>query len=182
MNKSSIVISTIAIFLFALVAHAQQSDRVLGISLYRSGNFDEAASRLQSATTADKDDRTALIYLGGSYVHLDKHGSAQKAFRKASLIHKDSDIAYDSPVKIISRPRAQTNDTVRRNYNSGTINVAVEMLSSGKIGFVFPRQNFVSEWEPEVIAAAKGIRFQPAVSGGVPVTVIKIVEYSFSIS
>jgi len=170
-----------AVAIFIVAANGQQNDRQVGISLYREGRFAEAVSLLQTASDTDKNDRAALVYLGASYAHMNKHASAQKAFRKATLVRADSDTDYDTRVKVTSRPRPQTNDIVRRMYNFGSISVAVELLSTGKIGFVFPLQNSLSEWEPEVVAAAKAIRFQPAISGGKPVTVVVILEYSFSI-
>jgi len=151
------------------------------------GELDQAQAHLEEALALARQRQDsasivqALVYLGASYAHMNKHASAQKAFRKATLVRADSDTDYDTRVKVTSRPRPQTNDIVRRMYNFGSISVAVELLSTGKIGFVFPLQNSLSEWEPEVVAAAKAIRFQPAISGGKAVTVVVILEYNFSI-
>lgn len=180
MKLKTITFLICAFAVFTVAVRGQQSDRDLGISLYREGKYDQAVERLSAATKNNKKDRVAWIYLGSSYVHLNKYSDAQKSFGKTNFVQKDPGPAYDIPLKIISKPRAPLNDTTRRNNTSGTIRVAVELLSDGKIGFIFPLQNFLPEWEPEVVAAAKRIRFEPAVLGGVPVTVVSIVEYSFT--
>src|SRR5262245_41604130 len=177
MNGKSALIAAIITALLVIAVNAQQSDREIGVSLYREGKFDQAVDRLRAATTMDQKDQVAWMYLGASYVHLHKYSDAQKAFSKTNVVPINSDPFDDSPGKITYKPRAPRNDTIRREYpiGFGVIRVAVELLPNGKVGFAFPLRNSVREWEPEVIAAAKGIRFQPAIKGGVPVTVITIV-------
>ena len=60
------------------------------------------------------------------------------------------------------------------------INLAIELLSDGKVGFV---KSLDSGAHPDFlrasIAAARQISFTPAQNNGAPVTTVRIVEYSF---
>ena len=169
----------VTILLLAGAATAQQSQRDQGIDLYREGKFDKAIDLLASAAAADKKDRIAWTYLGACYVHTKDYGQAQKAFGNTNIIQKENLPVYDKPFKITNRPRASYTEEGRRNNSSGTIKVEVELKADGKIGFVFPLQNFINDLEPSAIDAAKRIRFEPAIKNGVPVTVVTVFEYSF---
>lgn len=159
---------------------AQSSQRDQGIEQYRAGNFDKAIELLTSTVESDPKDRIAWVYLGASYVHTRQPEQAQKAFARTNIVQKENLPVYDKQVKITHKPHARYTDEARRNGSSGTIKIAVELRSDGEIGFVFPLENSIKDLEPSVVGAAKGIRFQPAIQNGVPVTVVLMLEYSFS--
>jgi TonB family protein len=61
------------------------------------------------------------------------------------------------------------------------VRLRVTFLASGQIGSVSPVSGLSYGLTEQAIAAAKQIRFEPAKVNGVPQTVTKQIEYSFSI-
>ena len=170
----------LSIFLVASAVSAQQTDRDSGIDLYREGKFKEAIALLEKCVAADETDRAAWIYLGGAYVHTGESAKAVTAFSKSSVRPTGAQPKYDSSVKITYKPRATYSETGRRNLSSGTVRVFVEFRADGKIGFVFPLPSTVDpSLVQQSILAARGIKFEPAVKDGKPVTVINVTEYGF---
>lgn len=84
-------------------------------------------------------------------------------------------------VNIISKPRPQYTDAARQNQVMGVVRLRVTFLASGQIGSVAPISGLSYGLTEQAIAAAKQIRFEPAKKDGVPQTVIRQIEYSFSI-
>jgi TonB family protein len=84
-------------------------------------------------------------------------------------------------VNIISKPRPQYTDAARQNQVMGVVRLRVTFLASGQIGSVSPISGLSYGLTEQAIAAAKQIRFEPAKKDGVPQTVIRQIEYSFSI-
>jgi hypothetical protein len=64
---------------------------------------------------------------------------------------------------------------------SGWVIVAVEFRFDGTIGFVFPIRTLPEGLTEKCIEAARKTKFQPAIKDGKPVTIIKRIEYGFSI-
>lgn len=84
----------------------------------------------------------------------------------------------DKPLKIISKPRALwTTDA----HVQGVVRLRVTFLDCGKIGAIQPVSRLPFGLTESAIEAAKKIRFEPAMKNGKPLTVAKVVEYSFSI-
>ncbi|MBK8150331.1 MAG: energy transducer TonB [Acidobacteria bacterium] len=84
-------------------------------------------------------------------------------------------------VKIISKPRPGYTDSARVNNIQGTVILKVTFLANGTIGGVSVVKGLPNGLTEQAIAAAKGIRFEPAKKGGSPYSVNKNVEYSFTI-
>lgn len=89
---------------------------------------------------------------------------------------------YDTPVKIIHKPRA--------NYPSqekgaicaqGTVTLRVQFLETGEIGKITVVSGLPNGFNECAIEAAKNIKFKPAMKDGKPVTITKQVQYSFSL-
>ncbi len=57
----------------------------------------------------------------------------------------------------------------------------VTFLADGRIGEVTPVAGLPLGLTANAIAAAKDIKFSPALKNGVPVSVTKMVQYSFTI-
>lgn len=164
----------------ATVVAAQTDATAEGIALYRAGNFEKAVEVLQARVQAEPKDRVAWLYLGGSYVHLDKQNEAQKAFGKTNFVQKTgSAMTYDKPLKITYKPRVRYSEQARRNMSSGNVRVMVECRADGTIGFVIPVRGMMPDLEYLAVEAARSIRFEPAVQNGQPVTVITTIEYGF---
>jgi len=84
-------------------------------------------------------------------------------------------------VSILSKPRPSYTDAARQNQVTGVVRLRVTFLASGQIGSVSPISGLSYGLTEQAIAAAKQIRFTPAQVNGVPTTVTKQIEYSFSI-
>jgi outer membrane biosynthesis protein TonB len=179
MKRNWILPVTVAMFISSSV-FAQQSDRDRGIDLYREGKFPEAISALETAVAANENDRIAWIFLGGGYVHADDETKALSAFRRSREVKQAVRPAtYDRSVKVTYKPQPRYPRQARANMSTGRIQVAVEFRADGTIGFTFPIAPPSNELIPPSTEAAKGIRFEPAIKDGKPVTVINIVEYGY---
>lgn len=84
-------------------------------------------------------------------------------------------------VSVLSKPRANYTDMARQNDTQGVVRVRVTFLASGEIGEVVPVSNLPCGLTEQAIAAAKQIKFEPATRDGVPISVTKIVEYTFTL-
>lgn len=179
--KVALIFPVLLTLIFSTAAIAQQSDRDRGIDLYREGKFTEAITTLQSAVTANEDDRIAWLFLGGAFVHQDAKDEAAEAFgRMSGTKQPPPPPKYDRTVKITYKPRPGYTEEARRNRSSGTIRVVVEFCSDGTIGFVFPMPTSTRDLIPPSLRAARDIRFEPAIKDGKPVTVINMLEYTYS--
>lgn len=179
MKIGKIALSIIILLPLSLTVSAQQNTTENGVALYRAGKFEEAVAQLQQAVAADKKDRMAWLFLGASYVKLDKHNLAVKAFRGVKGQSTKSAPKYDTPLKFIRKGPAPYTDEARQNLASGTVRVAIEFGADGKIGFAFPFEELPFGLTENAVHAAKSIQFEPAVRDGQPITVISIVDYSF---
>lgn len=90
-------------------------------------------------------------------------------------------VGVTETVKIISKPRANYTDAARQNQVQGTVTLRVTFLPSGQIGGIAPVSGLPYGLTEQAIAAARGIRFEPAKKNGVPYPVTKQVQYSFTI-
>ena len=84
-------------------------------------------------------------------------------------------------VKILSKPRANYTDAARQNQVQGKVVLRVTFAANGSIGGISVISGLGNGLTEQAIAAARGIRFEPAKRGGVPYSVTKPVEYSFTI-
>jgi len=175
-------LSLLTIFLLTSAAFAQQTDRDKGIDLYREGKFKEAIHLLEKSVAADETDRAAWTYLGGAYVNIGENDKATKAFVKSKVRPTSAQPKYESSVRVTYKPRATYSEEGRRNLSSGTVRIFVEFRSDGKIGFAFALPSSIDpSLVRQSIEASRGIKFEPAVKNGKPVTVINITEYGFGV-
>jgi TonB family protein len=90
-------------------------------------------------------------------------------------------VANVTPVKILSKPRANYTDSARRNGIQGTVRIAVLFSAEGRVKYVMvvkPLSNGLTE---EAIRAARQITFEPQMRDGKPAPAVKIVEYTFTL-
>lgn len=172
---------TILIVILALFGSSaySQSNRDEGIELFRAGEYEKALPILQARVAEEKRDRVAWNYLGAVLVMLGKTEDAKAAFRSPKGIYTENIPVYDKEIKIMKKPQAVYSANARSRGTSGTVRVAVEMLSDGKIGFVQPFIELPDGLTENAVRAAKSIKFEPAWKDGKPVTVVTILEYSF---
>ena len=84
-------------------------------------------------------------------------------------------------LKIISKPKAPFTDTARTQAIQGVVRLRVTFLSTGQIGSISPISGLSGGLTDSAIAAARNIKFEPAKKNGVPYTITKQVEYSFTL-
>ena len=84
-------------------------------------------------------------------------------------------------VNILSKPRANYTDAARQAQVQGKVVLRVTFSANGSIGSIAVISGLGNGLTEQAIAAAKGIRFEPAKRGGVAYSVTKPVEYSFTI-
>ena len=86
-----------------------------------------------------------------------------------------------TPLKILSKPRPGYTDSARQSNVQGTVVLAVLFRDDGKVGIVLLIKGLDKGLSQQAISAAKRIQFQPMMKDGKPVSVVRMVEYSFSI-
>ncbi len=95
----------------------------------------------------------------------------------------ENPLSYESlnhlPI-ITSRPKPEYTDEARKNGVNGTVVLNVEFLDTGKIGAIEVVKGLLFGLTEAAKKAAQNITFTPAQRMGVPYTVTRKVEYSFS--
>ncbi|MDQ6786894.1 MAG: energy transducer TonB [Acidobacteriota bacterium] len=86
-----------------------------------------------------------------------------------------------SPLNILTKPRASYTNLARFYQITGTIQVRINFLANGTIGEVTPITKLPFGLTDEAVAAARSMRFSPAMKVGQPYSVTKIVQYQFDI-
>lgn len=90
-------------------------------------------------------------------------------------------IAQDSqPLKILEKPRGVLKGDYGNVDVQGTVRLRVEFLASGQVGKVNPVTSLPYGLTESALEAAKQIKFEPAKKDGIPITVNKVIEYSFN--
>jgi TonB family protein len=84
-------------------------------------------------------------------------------------------------IQITSKPRANYTDAARQAQVQGTVSLRVTFLANGSIGSISTVSGLPNGLTEQAIAAARGMRFEPAKKGGVPYTVTKVVQYNFTL-
>jgi len=88
--------------------------------------------------------------------------------------------ALTEPLRIIITPKASYTEDARKKNTEGTVRLKVTLMANGGVGYIEVVQGLEGLTD-QAIAAAKKIVFLPRRVNGVPVSVIKTIEYGFSI-
>ena len=158
-----------------------QTDRETGIELYENGDYKAAAETLLKVTEADKTDKDAWLYLGMSFFKLKNYNQAVAAFEQGSKIIPKELGENEKDIKFISKPYANFTEAARDKKVQGIVRLAIYFDKSGKIKAIFAIKELPKGLTENAIDAAKKIVFEPATRDGQPISVIKIIEYSFTI-
>jgi tetratricopeptide (TPR) repeat protein len=86
-----------------------------------------------------------------------------------------------SNFKITKQPRANYTDKGRSSGTTGVIRLLVEFLGTGTIGHIAIIKKLGSGLDENAIEAARQMKFIPGTMDGKPVSVLKIVEYRFTL-
>lgn len=181
----------ILLFLFSLNALAQ-TEREKGIALYRQGNYQAAVEALQKLVAEKDKDQDLWLVIGMSFARLNETEKAKKAFNKAykNVIQQPSEAdkhaikqlsGNEKKATITAKPRARYTDAARMNDEQGKVKIAVELGADGEIKFIFPFDTLRFGLTEEAIAAAKQVKFEPAVKDGKNVSTIAILVYQFTL-
>ena len=89
--------------------------------------------------------------------------------------------ANNSPLRILSKPRANYTDFARSFSIQGRVTLKVVFLSTGEIGNIEPVKRLPFGLTENAVQAARKMRFEPMKKDGSPANIIKQVQYSFTI-
>lgn len=84
-------------------------------------------------------------------------------------------------LKITYKPKPSYTDAARQAQVQGTVILRVTFNANGSIGSISPVKGLPNGLTEQAIASARSMRFEPAMVNGVAQTVVRQVEYSFSI-
>jgi TonB family protein len=84
-------------------------------------------------------------------------------------------------LNIIFKPRPNYTDEARKAGIQGVVRLRVTFLANGTIGNITPLNNLGYGLTEQAILAARQLKFEPEMRDGVPVTVTRVVEYSFTL-
>jgi TonB family protein len=87
----------------------------------------------------------------------------------------------DTKAQIFEKPKPSYTDSARQNNIQGTVTLRVVLSANGSIGKISPVRGLSHGLTEQAIAAAKRIRFTPAMKDGRAVSVAVTVEYNFSV-
>jgi TonB family protein len=85
------------------------------------------------------------------------------------------------PFRITSQQKPAYTEEARKAQINGTVRLRVTFNSNGTIGAITPVNQLGYGLTEKAIAAARAIRFEPALKNGVPVTTSKVLEFNFNI-
>lgn len=87
----------------------------------------------------------------------------------------------DQKVRLLAKPEPQYTDDARRNQITGTVVLRVVFSSTGEITQIQAVHTLPFGLTERAIAAARAIKFIPAMKGGRPVSVYMQLEYNFNL-
>lgn len=109
-------------------------------------------------------------------------GSGSGAGTKpADFSVKSNKKIVSKPLNITYKPRPPYTDQAREEGIEGKVRVRVTFLANGEIGSVVPVAALPFGLTEQAIAAARKMKFEPQMHDGVPVSVTKVVVFSFVI-
>ena len=98
-----------------------------------------------------------------------------------SLDHPFKGSQVEQRARLLSKPEPQYTDEARRNLTTGTVVLRVIFSSTGEVVQIRAVQTLPFGLTERAIAAARQIKFVPAMKGGQPVSVFMQLEYNFNL-
>ncbi len=86
-----------------------------------------------------------------------------------------------TPLKLISKPHPGYTDSARQANVQGTITLALIFGADGKVQHVLPLKRLGNGLEEQAVSAARKIQFEPEEKDEKKISVVKVIEYTFSI-
>ncbi len=97
-----------------------------------------------------------------------------------SAVDENKSQPINTPLKIIEKP-SPILFRDGQNCSQGKVVLRVTFLKSGEIGTISVISSLTKSKTESAVEAAKKIKFEPATRNGIPFSVTKPVEYSFTI-
>lgn len=144
------------------LAKAQEALEICEKDCERDQNYKDAQSKLDSVRAF--------------YNHFKK-----KTDYEDGVTNEESKAPNRKPLKIIAKPRTRYTDSARSKNISGTITLGVVFSADKKISQVLVLSGLGYGLDEEALNSARNIVFEPETENGKPVTVVKTVQYSFTI-
>lgn len=101
--------------------------------------------------------------------------------RTPQVAKKVTPVGETKSITITAKPSPRYTDAARQNNIQGTVRLRVTFNANGTVGGVSPVNSLPNGLTEQAIAAAKQIRFQPAMRNGQAISVTKQIEYNFTI-
>lgn len=174
-------------------AYILKSEALVSSFSIQSGTVQRNPSsryELLTEATADLEKYVSLIPEGKERQRQTEYLSSLKFFadyykrpenQKAFSIDPVTPDPSETNIKILSKPKATYTEEARTNGISGSIRLLIELTSDGKIGHILVIKRLGSGLDQQALDAARGIKFTPATKNGIPISVVKTFEYSFTI-
>lgn len=87
----------------------------------------------------------------------------------------------NTPLRILSKPRAIYTETAKAKKIEGKVTLQVEFKKDGKIGKISIVSSLPEGLSEQAVKAAEQMGFEPQKKDGKPVTVTKTITYGFSL-
>lgn len=100
---------------------------------------------------------------------------------KAPNERTETDNQNITPLLITSKPKPRYTDEARRAGEEGNIRIAVMFGADGKIKYLLPIKSLRYGLTEQALITARGMTFEPQKESGKPVSVVKIVVFTFDI-
>lgn len=123
----------------------------------------------------------ASIEIGKNLKGIEIGNGAPRTLGDETIKTDDSQKGTTTPFIIGVKPRPAYTEAARQAQAQGVVRLKVTFLASGAIGSVTPVAELTHGLTEQAVNAARRIVFIPQSKDGVPVSVTKIIEYSFAI-
>lgn len=149
----------------------------------QAARFKEAAEALEKylalspASAADRAEITEQLatlrfYATGGGRNPQSAASPDAAYRALDV---------DKRAAILSKPQPGYTDKARAAQASGVVRLRAVLAWDGKVKYIVPIKRLGYGLTEAAIAAARGIKFQPAIKNGARVSQFVVLEYSFTL-
>lgn len=104
-------------------------------------------------------------------------------FKRTNAANDTPDAANENitPLNITYKPKPKFTDEARRRNQQGSVRIAMMFGADGQTKYLMVIKGLRYGLTEQALVAAKGIRFEPQKLDGNPVSVVKVVVFSYSI-
>lgn len=134
----------------------------------------------------------------GSCVDVCRKNGDSKDFERISLVVKgftehliqkkeslsdlnNKDDLIKTPLRIINKPEAKYTEKARRANYVGSVTLVVLFAADGKTKYIFPLNSLRYGLDQQAMIAANRITFESEMLDGKPISIVKRIQYTFSI-